>query len=526
MCGINGFLINHNRPADLWKMNDGNKFRGPDHSGSWRNARVALGHNLLNINAVTAMAAQPVISPRGNIMLYNGQAFGVDYFDTQYIVSLLDFGGVNALKSVNGQFALVWYNIEAKTITLARDHFGTKPLFYIEDGGLLFSSSLHSIATAYDLVPIDPSGTDQLHSHSRHHAGRSTFYKNVYKLYPGEYRTYNVDTGALIRNGHLHDYVLGEDEMSDDDARDLIWETIKDVTKTTQKAAVSLSGGLDSSTILSQCYDNSKVFAVTSSYRALSTDRGIHSPYIEDVERARLTAKFYNVDHYEANLSKTDFNRMKEEATRALMMPTFDHFRTVPRFAAAQEAANRGAKVFITGDGGDEIFTGYTGDSWLLDQEYLKSFQLENTGWLTEGEYDWFPADVLGDDPINNHRFMKLMTTDTYNYVNDAFAGYFGMESRSPFMHQGLIRKMLSVPGHLKIRHPEGTEYDGTYKYYLRELFKDVLPPHVLSGTKAGWAAPWNSRNNRLNMMDITDMSMMIDTFDLPARKLKQRVTI
>ena len=520
MCAINGFLINHNRPAHLWKMNDANKFRGPDYSGSWRNNRVALGHNLLNINAVTAMAAQPVISPRGNILLYNGQAFGVDYFDTQYIVSLLDFGGVNAIKSIDGQFALAWYNIEAKTITLARDHFGTKPLFYIEDGGLLFSSSLHAIATAYDLEPHNPTGTEQFHAQSRFHLGRNTFYKNVYKLFPGEYRTYNVETGKLVRTGHLHDYVLGEDEMSDDDARDLIRETIKDVVKSPQKTAISLSGGLDSTAILSQCYDNSKIFGVTTTYRAEKTHKGVHVPYLEDVERAILTAEHYGIKHHETFLTKKRFGEAKEESLRATMMPTFDYFRTIPRFVAAQEAAKNGAKVFITGDGGDEIFTGYSGDNRLHDEAYLSRYTIEGAAsWLDTEEMEWFPSDVLGDDAINNERFVKLMFNESYNFVNDAFASYFGMESRAPFMHQGLIRKMLSIPGHLKLRHPEGQPFDGTHKYYLRELFKDVLPAHVLEGSKAGFAAPWNSRNEKLNSKDIGDMSMCIDTFNLSSRK-------
>lgn len=500
MCAINGFFNAAVEDASfIRKMNEANAFRGPDYTSIWQDERISLGHNLLAVNDSPEKSYQPRVSKRGNILVYNGQIYGTSYLDTDYLCDMLDYHGVDYLKNVSGQFALAWYEPEKNRLTIARDHFGGKPLFYIEgEDGVIFSSTLHALH-CYRPLKIDGYYIKLLQSLNRFHIGDHCLYSKVKKLVPGEYRTYDTNSGRLVSSGSLHDYQLERQMLTDKEVKSLISDCVTESISNDNRTGVFLSGGLDSNTILHHCAEELEdVVATSCSY--LETNGGnIEERYTIDVEKAIQCARFFGVDHYLSNTSPDDLEESMEEILSALFLPTFDMFRIGPRFFASQTAKEAGCKVVLSGDGGDEIFTGYSGDLIYNIPNYKRELQ-SFYSYINE-RYPNLPLHVFGPDDINNDRFFMLVTRDSFSLVNDAFAGWHSMEARQPFLHQRLVREILNIPGKLKLRRANFQQRpENTDKYYLRKLFEDELPFCVThSPIKSGFAAPWDSRNEKKN---------------------------
>ena len=142
MCSIEGTT---NTDFDISKFTDINKSRGPDGTNFFKDENVNFGHNLLAISPNPTNKIQPYISKKGNVLLYNGEIYGLDKdtFDVEWLADRLDNEGVMSLADgVNGMWAFAWYQPARGLITLCRDHFGQKPLYFTElNDNLYFSST-------------------------------------------------------------------------------------------------------------------------------------------------------------------------------------------------------------------------------------------------------------------------------------------------------------------------------------------------------------------------------------------------
>jgi asparagine synthase (glutamine-hydrolysing) len=472
---------------------------------------VSLGHNLLQVSGELDESIQPVVTNKGNILVYNGEIYGIDVFDTKYLCDMLDFYGIDFLKKVNGHFALAWYEPSKDRLSLVRDHFGTKPLYFsMNDGGICFSSSLHSINTQMHFE-VDPEIRHESNKIDRFYPGNRCLYKGVSKLFPGEYITYDVKRSRVISRGNIHDYQLGDSNMTDEEAKELISNSIQSVAKNDHKTAILLSGGLDSTLVLSETLKvTDNVITTTCRFKPSKSEETIER-YIDDAERAEKTSMMYGVNNHHVTVDQKMFYQDFHNFLKPLHTATWDYFRISPRYYAIREAHRQGAKIILSGDGADELFTGYTGDDRyyypdLIEQtkEFLDKDLKEN--------FPWFPTHIFGDDVINNDRMKWLLLRDEFAIVNDAYAGYFGMETRLPYFHQELVIKMLSIPGHLKLRQTSQNIDKGFRKYYIRELFKDELPEFITkTNRKTGCAMPWNSRNDGRNR---SIYYQMVDTME------------
>lgn len=502
MCGING--ITYQGYNKVKSMNKASQWRGPDAMDVWSDDHVTLGHTLLKISGNTlSESIQPHITEKGNVLIFNGQLYGIGEFDTPYLGRMLDYYGVSYLSRVNGMFALAYYVPSTGNITIARDHCGQKPLFYSLDDGLEFSSSLHSMRKIKDLV-IDENNKKYFASFSNFWVGWRTLYKGVYKLYPGQYITYNVHHDKIMVNSHLHDYQISDDnDITDAEIKDLIEYAIQSTMKNKHKTALMLSGGLDSTLILN-CASKMKdldLFCVTNSFEEHLTKETI-TRYFDEADMAHKSAEYYNVPIVDCHLNYGDVNKYAEEIMDVALLPLMDRNRTVPRYLSYKTAAMNGAKIVATGDCGDEIFTGYTAHSRFENE----SFFARKKNVIDDVERDetlsWFPKEVLGKDKVNNELFfLMFQQVDTFNILSDGLASYFSMESRTPFCHQKLFRTMMTIDGRRKIKRIKKDIQKGTTKYFIRGLFKNELPKHVTDRTlKTGWASPWDSRDYELNI--------------------------
>ncbi len=506
MCGINGvssFDVNL-----VTKMNEASRSRGPDASNLWYDNNVTFGHNLLNLVADNVeQAIQPYVTDKGNVMTFNGQIYDCDQLDTPYLAQMLDYYGVSWLNNVNGVFAIAWYQPQQQTITLIRDHYGQRPLYYsLSNGRLTFSSSIHAMQLAVgNKVSWERFGFHQ-HYH-RYLPGTITPYKNIDQVAPGQYLVFSLKTKTFIAKGTLHDWKIEQGQYSDAYVKQTIECAIEGTVRNQQsvRRAVMLSSGLDSTSVLNgvrKLTDN--VFAVTSKYVDQQRDVDFETKeykQIEEYDYAHKTAEFYGINILDSIVERSEtesFSDTALDACKALGMPMFDNMRLVPRYLAIKCAAENGAKIILTGDGGDEIFLGYNFDRDIEKpetREYIAR-QIQKT-YDVEYFAEWFPHDVFGNEDclINNERFMRLLIYSPGNaIVNEGLAAHFSMEARTPFPYQQLIRVLLSIPGETKFHNEvPGVKMDkGIQKYYLRHLFRKELPPHIVfKKTKAGWSSPW-----------------------------------
>ena len=162
MCGIYG--ITDNDPEFIKDYIETCKHRGPDGSGVWTSDDITLGHNLLSIMAEPDQSRQPWKTPKGNILVYNGEIFNYNELvgkyknfvnstgcDTELLAWGLDEYGISFIDEIDSMHGFAYYEIERNTVTLSRDHAGIKPLFYAKiDEGLVFASEVKGML---DKVP-------------------------------------------------------------------------------------------------------------------------------------------------------------------------------------------------------------------------------------------------------------------------------------------------------------------------------------------------------------------------------------
>jgi len=488
MCAINGFTNRLDGKIDIQAMNLINSSRGPDYTGIFKDELVTLGHNLLSI---TGYQTQPYVTEKNNVLMFNGEIFGVDN-DTKHLGNMLDYYGIDYLKNLDSSFAVVWY--EKNNVTLVRDHFGTRPLFYIQTNtGLAFSSSLESLVKLTDSKP-DTDYFKQIVTDVKKIKFQTakTYYCDIKKVLPGQYITFDVTANKVVRKGWLFDYQLENKQIDETQIKNTIEESIQKVCYSNKRTGLLLSGGLDSNLIIATMPKNN-LFTVSTG--------NINDLELSIAEKSSLC---FNVSNYQNYVSE-DTEEIKNLSVKAMYTPMYNYKAVLPRYIAFKTCKDHNAKIVITGDGSDELFTGYYKDAELLDKslwiekEKLKDMILER--------FQEFPTHVLGDDYINNIKFTNLLVNDSISFINDSFAGQFGMEYRSPFYLQSLVKCAMSIPGTYKLRDINGAE-SAIGKYFVRKLFKDSLPKFVSSKTqKIGWSV--NTCNT--SMEEFIDMSHRIN---------------
>ena len=166
-----------------------------------------------------------------------------------------------------------------------------------------------------------------------------------------------------------------------------------------------------------------------------------------------------------------------------------DHNRQGPRYALCKAAADHGCKVVITGDSGDELFTGYLHHDKRNDPKWCSV----HSKYLASKP--WFPDKALIDNDQWNSFFGDLLHTSEQNVLaTDQTAGMFGMEARVPFLTQRYAHYVFSIP--LSIRFKQLDPWGVATKYLMREVMKEYLPNHVVNRKdKIGWSSPWDNND-------------------------------
>jgi len=554
MCSIEGTT---DRRFNIEKFCQHNLSRGPDGTNTYIGRDVQFGHNLLKISPNQKNIPQPFVTDKGNVLCYNGEIYGLNenVFDTEWLADRIENEGVESLaRGVNGMWAFAWYNASENSITLCRDHFGQKPLYYITTNAngkdhLHFSSTIFPLATVMKAlgqeVTAKEEGVDNLIRNNGFNFGDCTPYRGIQRIMPGQILKIDLKEKFQYHDNNLWklddrfnlfpNYMWNKEEFEH-----ITKKAISQVCNAPDiRKTISLSGGLDSSLIASIARDKDKISACSVEWENVkvgSKDPERH--LLDQNEMAKQTCRKNKLKHNVIKIThdQKDDKSIIEEIRHAMMfMPSWDLQRLMPRFVNITQAAAKGNKIYITGDCADEILTGYNGDYnkwcdpkiheqtnnlWYLTKEKFEKRAEDNVVTKTMRKY--LNTDLFSVDTINNGNFYNLLQhCDGFCTVLDSMCGYYGMESRTPFLHQEFVKYALKIPGQEKLRIPfdekerkkgykhfQDHQYFmlGHYKSLLRDNFKGHYVDKVRYGyRKIGFSNPWNSRDGELNNTLITE---------------------
>ena len=545
MCDVSGYT--GTSPISIEQFGAVNSNRGPDGTTYYKSEQLNIAHSLLAIQPNKEQIQQPIVDDRtGNVLAYNGEIYGLgdDVFDSQWLSDCLNEGDWEQLKyRTNGMWGFAFYNRSKQRLTLCRDHFGVKPMYYATLGEQLFFSShprpiMMAMNTLGFGLEINKYRKNEWENNDRFPIGEGFPIQQIKRVPPGGRVEWCMRRNKLLGLNTLWgdwkvepNYAWNRDEY-----HELMERAFKEVCYAPGvKKTISLSGGLDSTLIAGVAKANNidDISATTLRFKK-SLSKGVPAKKMNpkmyaEWGIAKKTAEELDIDF---NWSYFD-DTVREDSRKALGVPAWDRNRVDPRYCNIRKAAEKNNKIYLVGDGADELLTGYSADfTWVNDQERisltlekmhkmkrLNGVDLEGMSWysrLFPGFERIFPKwhTNIKHDVVNNQRFFRtLCHVDGFMTVADHICGSFGMESRAPFLHQEFAKYVINIPGGAKLYTPgdptlkaegfpdDNYTYLGAYKSLIRDEAKKFIPDHVRKrGRKIGFANPINARDHGLNI--------------------------
>ena len=395
MCGISGIIKQNNTntfdlESEIVKMSQSLRHRGPDNSGTWidNNNGVALGHQRLSILDLSAAGNQPMQLQNKNLVLsFNGEIYNhleireklenqsqgnfkwMSHSDTETLLRAFEnWGTSETLKICSGMFSIALWNKKKKKLTLARDRFGEKPLYYgWVNNDFIFASEIKAIKT-------NKSFNNSICKNSLDHYLKVNYvpapfsiYKNIFKLESGTYIEINKSTknvGQIKKKifWSLESSIKNNKLSTIRDESYIIKKLEKKLIKSVKSQMLSdvplggfLSGGVDSSliTALMQNENNQSIKTFTIGFQDKQFDESIY---------AKKISNYLGTDHNEIIISDKDCRDVIPLLPKIYDEPFADSSQ-IPTYLICK-VAKQNVTVALSGDGGDEIFGGYNRYTW------------------------------------------------------------------------------------------------------------------------------------------------------------------
>ncbi len=517
MCGIIG--VAGSDAKTIAKMLPGIAKRGPDGHCFWMDDFCTLGHTLLSITDQPQNATQPWNSPYG-VLTYNGELYNYPELkkewasrlktqtDTEVLSHGLSQHGKDYIKQLKGMWAFAWYDKHDKRIILSRDNSGIKPLYYsIYKDRLYFASSIKSLLDAGVYKEISPAGL-KLYLTFGYVPGPLTLFRGIKKVLPGQTLEYDLTSQKFLQEDEFNLQRLSNKQFTFEEFDYQLEQAVSRSMMGIRNVGLLLSGGLDSSLI----YLKAKKLGYD--IKTFSTKFN-DEEFDEDCRCACLTNPRNNV----LEVTYEHFFNAQEKAIACLEEPRFA--RNLPAYyLMMQHVAANDVTVILSGEGGDEIFTGYDRHPLIKPLGKIRNrlgnwIELNRLNKATD-EADivrdmkkWFPYQYFGKDHVNNMLFIEQMTHLAEDYFTriDKLAMNFGLENRVPLMYDSFKNYVMGIPGEFKMN-----------KAFLKEWYKDFLPEHVLAKKKSGWSVPYKEWYAQPEMQDRIDKAVrwFVGKFDLP----------
>lgn len=387
MCGIAGLVsYRGNGVDDILNMNQNLYRRGPDAGDYFLDEKehVVLGHRRLSIVDLSENGAQPMESAdKRYVMVYNGEVYNAAKLageltcsgfsgrfrgtsDTEVILEAFSFWGVEkTLAKMKGMFAIALYDRKERKVLLTRDRVGEKPLYYgfIGDGNkktFAFASDLAAIRACKDFHNEIQTAVFPLYFQYGYIPAPHTIYKDMWKLEPGKYLllkledlSYEIHTywdmkeKAVYGQNHLF---TGTRQEAADELERLLKETVKGQMISDVPLGAFLSGGIDSSLVVSMMQSVSSVPVRTFTI-------GFDDPKYNEAAFAKEIAQHLGTEHTELYIDKSDATKVMKHMTEAFSEPFADSSQ-IPTMLVSKMTREH-VTVSLSGDAGDELFCGY-----------------------------------------------------------------------------------------------------------------------------------------------------------------------
>ncbi len=548
MCGISGIINYNNKEIDKKQIEDmliSIKHRGPDGQGIFIDNNLALGHVRLSIIDLSEQANQPMFSENKEIsIVFNGEIYNYKEIkeqlqnkynfqtnsDTEVIIYAYKEWGKDCLHKFNGMFAFAIYDKSEGTVFLVRDRFGIKPFFYYNDeNNFIFSSEIKGIlASNITKAEINEKSLFYFIVFNRTDHVEDTCFKKIKNLRPGHFATINLKTNELVIKQWYFLPEIKENTLSFNDNKNLLHEKLIKSIKLHLVSDVpvgsALSGGIDSSIIVSLMRENLPKDSLISSFSAVydkSWDKD-ESKYVESVVNEKSIDANYVYPTSEMLLKEIDDLILKQEEP-------FASASILASRKVYQEANKKNIKVLLNGQGADEIFAYdymaafyfyeiFVKIKWLklikelflfnkkqshskftfqlfaflLAPKFMKNrlISLSNNiinkdffeKYKNESNFSqtFFATKTLNEN-VKNHILMKL---HHLLRVEDKNSMSFSVEGRVPFLEHQLVEFALNIPAEYKIK-------NGEVKYILKQSMKELLPEIIFNrNNKIGYETP------------------------------------
>ena len=565
MCGICGKLAFDGEaqvsPALLKSMADTIYHRGPDDEGFYFSGPVGLGFRRLSIIDLNT-GHQPISNEDGTVwIVFNGEIYNYQELrefllakghvfksqtDTEVIVHLYEEFGETCVEKLRGMFGFAIWDENRKSLFLARDRVGIKPIYYwLSDKSLVFGSEIKAILADPEVkAEVDPRLIDRFLSFY-YVPGEETLLKNIRKLAPGSTMLVKNGQAAIRQYWDLH---FAPREISLAQAEKQLIELFDECVRMHMMADVPvgflLSGGVDSTAMLG--------FAVGKTDRPLSSfTLGFSDPSVID-ERpyAQLAAKRYGANHHEMTISSKEFADFIPKYSWHMEEPCCEP-QAVALYYVSRLAKDY-VKVLISGEGGDEAFAGYSVYRNMLWLERVKSAMGPLKGALSSGisllnqfvrsermakypslvdlpiesyyysrtsgpaaffnshaaqlysrdfarqvnkEFSLSPASSCfrttagnGNSPVNRMLYVDTRTSlpDDLLLKADKMTMANSVELRVPLLDHKLLEFAAALPENFKV-------HRFTTKYLAKMALKDRLPKEIIERKKVGFPVPYDT---------------------------------
>lgn len=556
MCGIAGVLEFKRgaqpSPEGLRRMAKTLTHRGPDEEGFYTSGPVGLAHRRLSIIDL-ATGQQPMESPDRQVCLvFNGEIYNYPELkaeleaqghvfrttsDTEVLLGMYLQYGVSAFSKLNGMFAFAFWDSRRNQLVLARDRFGKKPLYWHRDGNrFLFGSEIKALL-AYGGIErkVSLNGLHEYLTFS-YVVGDHTILEGVYRLPPAHFmvvRDGQVSCGSYWQLKFQPDSTCPDEREVAERLADLLKDAVRRRLMSDVPLGAFLSGGLDSSTVvalMSQLSDRPvQTFTI-----------GFEESDYSELDDARLVAKHLGTDHHEMIVKPSAIDILPDLVWH--LDEPFADSSALPTYYVCR-AARQHVTVALSGDGGDEVFAGYTRyrqldryrrmervPSWVragVVKPLVRILPFTMPGWnylhaLGRWRNGALPYDLglypyiedklytpdlkhelRSRDPLQStHRILEearhLDPISRYQYLDtcqylpadiltkvDRMSMANSLEVRSPLLDYTLVEFVSTLPVSFKLRGHES-------KYILKKVTERLLPPSVLTKRKQGFAIPRN----------------------------------
>jgi asparagine synthase (glutamine-hydrolysing) len=558
MCGIAGFISSEKDRLSTEKSGSLLesmclliRHRGPDEQGTWTSGQVALGMRRLSIIDLSG-GHQPIFNEDESLVIvFNGEIYNYRELqrelqqkghtfrsnsDTETIIHAFEEYGPDCLEKLRGMFAFVIWDKRTRTLFAARDRVGKKPFYYTVTGdqSFVFGSELKSILE-YPTVKkeVDIQALDAYLSFGYVPDPYSIF-KGIRKLPAGSY--------LLFRDGKVTEKQYWDIKIEPDYSRteeQFVEELTARLDEAVKIRLISevplgafLSGGIDSSAVVGLMSRNSEKPVKTFSI-------GFNEDSYNELKYARLTAKHFNTDHHEFVVTP-DICEIVDELVWHFDEPFADS-SSIPTYMVSKLAREH-VTVVLSGDGGDELFGGYTRylidlqrnvfgrlprnvrdnimnpisrnlPHWAWGRNFLHNVSLDptdrfidsvsvftslNKGSLYTSDFTKILGQSegvrlfreLGTRVKSKNSLDPLLYLDSKTYLPgdiltkvDRMSMAVSLEARAPLLDHKLIEMVSRIPASLKIKNNET-------KYIFKQAIKSFVPHEILNRPKQGFGLP------------------------------------